>query len=150
MPLFLWPAQQARVCARHSWPHGVSRISRAGAAGWETADCVLLSSGQGWSGTRAEVAAKLAWEGVRPHKLRPRLGPRQQRLGCGCKGLNLTTCSISRDGKGARRQTILPPLPHTSYLPSLSPFLYLHAASTLGESNSSHAHSPGTRFGSGL
>lgn len=73
--------------------------------------------GRGWPGTRAvsEVAAKLAGEGTWPHKPRPRLGPRQQRLGRGCEGENLTTCAMSRGGKGARtlRQMILSPSTHT-------------------------------------
>lgn len=93
---------------------------RPGLAGWGRLGGRLQTvfsslQGRGWPGTRAvsEVAAKLAGEGTWPHKPRPRLGPRQQRLGCGCEGENLTTCAMSRDGKGARtlRQMILSPTP---------------------------------------
>lgn len=66
---------------------------RPGLAGWGRLGGRLQTvfsslQGRGWSGTRAvsEVAAKLAGEGTWPHKLRPRLGTRQHRLGCGCEG----------------------------------------------------------------
>lgn len=95
---------------------------RPGLAGWGRLGGRLQTvfsslQGRGWPGTRAvsEVAAKLAGEGTWPHKPRPRLGPRQQRLGRGCEGENLTTCAMSRGGKGARtlRQMILSPSTHT-------------------------------------
>lgn len=114
---------------------------RPGLAGWGRLGGRLQTvfsslQGRGWPGTRAvsEVVAKLAGEGTWPHKPRPRLGPRQQRLGCGCEGENLTTCAMSRDGKGARtlRQMITVTHPHSSYLSSVSPFLYPHDASALG------------------
>jgi hypothetical protein len=109
---------------------------RPGLAGWGRLGGRLQTvfsslQGRGWSGTRAvsEVAAKLAGEGTWPHKLRPRLGTRQHRLGRGCEGEKLTTYSMSRDGKGARtlRQIVPTPHPHTSYLSSVSPLLYCHA-----------------------
>lgn len=132
MPLFLWPAQPARVCERHSWPLDAPRISRVGAAGWETADCVQLFQGRGWSGTRAvsEVAAKLAGVGTWPHKLRPRLGTRQHRLGCGCEGKKLNYLLRVQGWKGSQ-DTETNDKPYTSYLSSVSPPLYRHAASAL-------------------
>lgn len=66
---------------------------RPGLAGWGRLGGRLQTvfsslQGRGWPGTRAvsEVAAKLAGEGTWPHKPRPRLGPRQQRLGVDVRG----------------------------------------------------------------